>query len=188
MPLDNKRLFCADGSLRRIRGYWPPLLLPCDGAVVAEFLAAARKAAVAAPDGVELFAERSHQGRVVSEEAVLEVASVFALCAQSGARQVGAAEVGLHAVHDDALEVDARAEHALEPAAQDRATWSCPTSAPKTTARTTASTTTNSAPVTKPPSAVSASTAASAPPAATSSSTVATTPPARTERYITITF
>ena len=93
---------------------------PRDRAVVAEFLAGAREAAVAAPDGVELFAERGHQGRLVGEEAVLEVAASVGLRAQSGARQVGAAEVGLGAVHDDALEVDARAEDALHLAPEAR--------------------------------------------------------------------
>ncbi len=93
---------------------------PCDGAVVAEFLAGAREAAGAAPDGVELFAERGHQERLVGEEAVLEVAASVGLRAQSGARQVGAAEIGLRAVHDDALEVDARAEDALHPAPEAR--------------------------------------------------------------------
>ena len=101
---DHLRKYCAKNLLNR--------------AVAAMFPSAAVVAVFTAPDEVELLDERLDEGWVVGEDAVLEVALALRLRAHAGAGEVGAAEVGLYAIHDDALEVDARAEHPLHPAPQ----------------------------------------------------------------------
>ena len=63
------------------------------------------------PDGVELLNEGTDERGVVGEDTVLEVALPFRLCAHARASKIGAAEIRLDAIHDDALEMDARTEH-----------------------------------------------------------------------------
>ena len=77
-------------------------------------LSASAIAAVSpAPDGIELLDVRMDEGGIVGEDAVLKVALALRFRAHAGAGEVRATEVGLDDIHDDALEVDARAEHPL---------------------------------------------------------------------------
>ena len=63
------------------------------------------------PDGVELLDERIDEGGVFGEDTVLEVALSLRLCPHPCAGEVRAAEIRLHAIHDDAFEMDTRTKH-----------------------------------------------------------------------------
>ena len=65
------------------------------------------------PDGIELLNERIDEGGVIGEDAVFEVTLLLALRSHPRAGKIGAAEVRLHAIHDDALEMDTRTKHPL---------------------------------------------------------------------------
>ena len=73
------------------------------------FAAAAVVAEVAAPDGIELLNERIDEGGIIGENAILEVALALRLRAHPCAGEVRRTEVCLATIHDDALEMDARA-------------------------------------------------------------------------------
>ena len=71
--------------------------------------AAAVAAEVAAPDRIELLDKRIDEGRIVGQDAVLEVALALRLRAHPRAGKVRRTEVRLTTIHDDALEMDTRA-------------------------------------------------------------------------------
>ena len=79
------------------------------GTIGAIFPAAAFAAPGAAPDGVELFGQGFDQGGIIGQDAVLEIPAVFVLRAHARTGQVRTAEIRPFPVHNDALEMDARA-------------------------------------------------------------------------------
>ena len=66
-------------------------------------------AEIAAPYRVELLGEWIDEGGIVGEYAVLKVQLSLGLCAHTCAGKVRAAEICLDPIHDDALEMNARA-------------------------------------------------------------------------------
>ena len=72
------------------------------------FAAAAFAAKRPSPDGIKLLDKRIDEGGIVGKDAVLEVALALGLCAHARACEIGAAEIRLNAIHDDALEMDTR--------------------------------------------------------------------------------
>ena len=81
--------------------------------VAAEVATATITAEVATPDGIELLDKRFDKCGVVGENAVLEVALLLRLCAHPGTGEIRRAEIRLHAVDDDALEMHPRTKHPL---------------------------------------------------------------------------
>ena len=75
------------------------------------FAATAVAAEVASPDGIELFDEWIDECGIVGQNAVLEVALALRLRTHPRTSEIRRAEVRLHAIHDDALEMHTRAEH-----------------------------------------------------------------------------
>ena len=67
----------------------------------------------AGPDGVELFHDFSDEGWIIGDNAGLEVSSVLALGAHSGAGQIGAAGVGETSVNDYGFKMNSRAKNSL---------------------------------------------------------------------------
>ena len=81
--------------------------------VAAEVVTAAFAAEVTSPYGIELLGEWPDERGVVGQDAVLEIALLLRLRAHPRAGEIRRAEVRLHAVNDDAFEMDARTEHPL---------------------------------------------------------------------------
>lgn len=77
------------------------------------FSAPAVAAELPSPDGIELLDERIDEGGIIGQNTVLEVALALGLRAHARTGEVRATEIRLHAIHDDALEMDARAKHPL---------------------------------------------------------------------------
>ena len=88
--------------------------------VGAVLFAVARRAKVTAPDRIELFDERSDNGRRIGQDAVFKIAALHTLSAHARARKVGAAEIGGLAVDDDTLEVNPRTDHPFKAINQER--------------------------------------------------------------------
>lgn len=99
------------------------MLLQSDpDAIRAEFLPPAAWAVAAHPYAVELFDGGGDEGGVGGEDACFKIAAVFAFHADARPCQVGGADVGAFQIHDDELEMHARAEHALQGGCQNRKT------------------------------------------------------------------
>jgi len=96
---------CASASLRKKTLYHR---------IAAEFAAAAVSAEIPSPNGIELLDKRFDKRRIVCQNAILEVTLALRLRAHPGTGQVCRAEVCLHAVNNDALEMHARAEHPFQ--------------------------------------------------------------------------
>ncbi len=75
----------------------------------AVFLSATLEAACTSPYRIELFAERIKERGFIGKQAILEVATTVAFCAETGTCQIGASEIGSFSIGDYALEVYARA-------------------------------------------------------------------------------
>lgn len=87
-----------------------------------EFLSAAAGAVAAYPYAVELFDGGGDEVGVGGEDACFKIAAVFAFHADARPCQVGRADVGTFQIHDDELEMHARAEHAFQGGCQNRKT------------------------------------------------------------------
>ena len=81
--------------------------------VAAEVATSTIAAEIPAPDGIELLDERFDKCGVVGENAVFEIALLLRLRAHARAGQIGRAEIGLNAVHDNTLEMHTRTQHPL---------------------------------------------------------------------------
>ncbi len=96
------------------------LLLSNHDAIGAKLLSAAAGAVAAYPYAVELFDGGGDEGGVGGEDAGFKIAAVFAFHADARPCQVGRADVGAFQIHDDELEMHARAEHAFQGGCQNR--------------------------------------------------------------------
>ena len=97
-------------------------LLATHNPIHAEFLSAAAGAVAAHPYAVELFDGGGDEVGIGGEDARFKIAAVFAFHADACPCQVGGADVGAFQIHDDELEMHARAEHALQGGCQNRKT------------------------------------------------------------------
>ena len=96
------------------------VLLSVDNRIAAELLAGAVLTLETGPDGIELIDGRLDQGRIIRQDARLEVPGAGALHADSGTGQIGRADVRRLQIEDDDLEMDTRTQRPLQSGEQHR--------------------------------------------------------------------